>query len=365
MSFTRSQTDGGGGFPSGFPFPRPPPPPPFYVSSPFPFPTGPPETANATRSANTVSSPSITIASITSSATTSTTAILPITQVPNPAQFAAEASETAILEATFAATRTNIIISVVLGGIAILLIIAAIIIFYIWMKRRGHNEDSESPPFTPLTPAPRQGPRFIPLTTSRSVTQLPEQRHSTHLSMGPRTSSSGPGARGFGQQAFSSHPPNRPARSLSAPVTHPTPTPAITTITGIPLPYIQIQPNTPSVFPRDSASTPSPISGVGGLTLQPGASRQPLHHEALQGEAAAARPSAERENAGRLGLPVIERAQRASVSTIMSDMGFEDPTEPQEMHQEREAPRNGERRGGERAMHSTRASSGVFPEPGD
>lgn len=99
--------------------------------------------------------------------------------------------------------------------------------------------------------------------------------------------------------------------------------------------------------------------------MQPGASRQPLHHEALQGEAAAARPSAERENAGRLGLPVIERAQRASVSTIMSDMGFEDPTEPQEMHQEREAPRNGERRGGERAMHSTRASSGVFPEPGD
>ena len=118
------------------------------------------------------------------------------------------------------------------------------------------------------------------------------------------------------------------------------------------------------MFPRDSASTPSPISGVAGPTLQPGAGRQPLYHEALQQEAARARERAERENAGRLGLPIIQRAQRVSVSTIGSDMGFEDPNAQGTETQAGEGPeRNGERRG-ERVLHSTRASSGVFPEPG-
>lgn len=57
-------------------------------------------------------------------------------------------------------------------------------------------------------------------------------------------------------------------------------------------------------------------------------------------------------NEGRLGVPVIGGGQRTSVSTIGSDLGFEQgPEVPEE---------RGNARG---VLHSTRASSGVFPEP--
>lgn len=86
----------------------------------------------------------------------------------------------------------------------------------------------------------------------------------------------------------------------------------------------------------------------------------PLYHEALQEEAVETRNRAEAENAGRLGLPVIRREGRqrssvsASVSSIGSDIGFEE-NGTREHSREREG-------GNERVQHSTRASSGVFPD---
>jgi hypothetical protein len=86
----------------------------------------------------------------------------------------------------------------------------------------------------------------------------------------------------------------------------------------------------------------------------------PLYHEALQEEAEAERSRRQRENAGRLGLPVVERSerrsQRASVSTIGSEL-------------ERFAGPSGGTGGNTPArqgvLHSTRASSGVFPDDGE
>lgn len=86
----------------------------------------------------------------------------------------------------------------------------------------------------------------------------------------------------------------------------------------------------------------------------------PLYHKALEEEAAEATSRAEAENVGRLGLPVIRREGRqrvnvsASVSSVGSDMGFEE-------HGTREQSREREGNSGQ-VQHSTRASSGVFPE---
>ena len=92
----------------------------------------------------------------------------------------------------------------------------------------------------------------------------------------------------------------------------------------------------------------------------------PLYHEALQEEAEDARSRRQTEAAQRLGVPVVERenrrSQSASVSSIGSEVGFED-NEHEESDREREKEdrqRRTER--GERVLHSTRASSGVFPE---
>lgn len=69
--------------------------------------------------------------------------------------------------------------------------------------------------------------------------------------------------------------------------------------------------------------------------------------------------AAEAENAGRLGPPVIQYARgstRTSVSSVGSDMGFENGGGLRGASRER---------GGERGEepHSTRASSGIFPDP--
>lgn len=72
-----------------------------------------------------------------------------------------------------------------------------------------------------------------------------------------------------------------------------------------------------------------------------------MYHAALQQEAERERERIEKENAGRLGLPVIER-KRESSDTIGSEL----------------AKFAGSGNGGKRdgIVHSTRASSGVFPE---
>jgi len=82
----------------------------------------------------------------------------------------------------------------------------------------------------------------------------------------------------------------------------------------------------------------------------------PEYHEALQEEAEQERSRRERENAGRLGLPVVERtqrqSQRASVSTIGSELSrFADV-----------GGNGGNTPSRQGMLHSTRASSGVFPQ---
>ena len=64
-----------------------------------------------------------------------------------------------------------------------------------------------------------------------------------------------------------------------------------------------------------------------------------------------ARGQATTGNGGHLGVPGMVGDQRASVSSMGSDLGFEPGPEA---HDER-----GNARG---VLHSTRASSGVFPE---
>lgn len=101
------------------------------------------------------------------------------------------------------------------------------------------------------------------------------------------------------------------------------------------MPIINVQPNTPSVLGRDDNTPISPI-------LQPGPARTPSYHRTLPEEAA--------EGSARLGLPFPEReTQTASVSSVGSEygVGVAGETTP-------------ERVGG--VLHSTRASSGVFPE---
>lgn len=75
-----------------------------------------------------------------------------------------------------------------------------------------------------------------------------------------------------------------------------------------------------------------------------------MYHQTLQEGASDDRARGGAENSGRLGPPLIRGAQRgsvsASVSTMGSDMVFEHNVEAQD----------------QRIQHSTRASSGVFPE---
>lgn len=97
---------------------------------------------------------------------------------------------------------------------------------------------------------------------------------------------------------------------------------------------------------REEDSSPSPVERA------PAAQPMPLYHEALQEEADQERS----RRAVRLGLPVAERPERnPSVSTIGSEL-------------ERFAGGGGN--GGntparQGVLHSTRASSGVFPDDGD
>jgi hypothetical protein len=97
------------------------------------------------------------------------------------------------------------------------------------------------------------------------------------------------------------------------------------------------------MYGRDDSGHVSPIS-------QPSQARLPIFHEELKDEEASGVESTGDE--GRLGVPVVEGGQRISISSIGSDMGFEQgPEVPEE---------RGNARG---VLHSTRASSGVFPEP--
>jgi len=94
----------------------------------------------------------------------------------------------------------------------------------------------------------------------------------------------------------------------------------------------------------------------------------PMYHEALQDEAMIERQRASAQQAGLLGLPVIGivgRAQRASVDSVGSELGF--PGGDNHGIGGNNDDRGGygrEREGRQGVLHSTRASSGVFPEGG-
>ncbi|KAF4635321.1 hypothetical protein G7Y89_g2784 [Cudoniella acicularis] len=341
--------------------PHPPPYPtsPLNCSLPCGYPCPPPSNGTTVTSILTLLSLTTTMTSTISSNFISTTTITSfsvtavlITPTNNPAITAALAAETSLLNNNAALTKGNTAAASVLGTIAILLIIGIALFFFFWVRRRRtKNGDNESPPLTSMAPN-----RPLPVVSFRPGTAqsiISAERPATSLSMGPR------GA-GYGAAALKSH-PIRPAlakRSSSAPnLKPPDRPPRIPTLRG--LPSINIMPNTPSSRALDPESPPpSPATPI----LQQGARRMPLYHEALQEEAERTRSRIEAENAGRLGLPIIERnrSQRGSVDTIGSDM-------------ERFAGGNGGNGGGnggnggsggrrEGVLHSTRASSGIFPE---
>ena len=94
----------------------------------------------------------------------------------------------------------------------------------------------------------------------------------------------------------------------------------------------------------------------------------PMYHEALQDEAMIERQRASAQQAGLLGLPVIGiagRAQRASVDSVGSEFGFPggDNHSIGGNNNDHSGYRR-EREGRQGVLHSTRASSGVFPEGG-
>lgn len=88
-----------------------------------------------------------------------------------------------------------------------------------------------------------------------------------------------------------------------------------------------------------------------------------MYHEALQEQAEQQRERDSAMRADRLGLPVVSivRAPRASVDTFGSDLIY-GPGHEREAVQQGGNHEDGNQNGRVPALHSTRASSGVFPE---
>lgn len=158
-------------------------------------------------------------------------------------------------------------------------------------------------------------------------------------------------------------PQNQPKRSISEPAlqpqSHGDSNKEMELFRTPPVPEIDVLPNTPSVFARDSESSPSPVTPV----LQQGTRRQrKLHRRGVLRDGTGKGESIEATGEiqsisqveGRLGLSVWESVKmlRGSVSTMDSVMLLAFGTEGQE----------GNRGGRTQVLHDTRASSGVFPE---
>ncbi|KAH8672077.1 hypothetical protein BGZ60DRAFT_527505 [Tricladium varicosporioides] len=386
MSFAR-RWDGGGGVltttshgvyppqPTG----RPPPPPgpcptsPINCSNPSFFP--PPNSTNGTNGTGTTVTSILTLLSLTTTMTStissnfiSTTTLTSfsvtgvVISLPSPTMTAARAAETSLLAENASLTRGNTAATAVLGTLTILLMIAIAIFFFFWVRRRNRKpekfQDDESPPITSMDMSQHPPPtRPLPVVSFRPGTANSiisnNSRPATALSTGPRGAGYG-GAAALRSNPVVARKPIRPAlakRSSSAPnLKPPDRPPRIPTLRGMGGPAITILPNTSS---RTREPESPPTSPMTPPTLHQGARRMPLYHEALQEEAERTRSRHEAEEAGRLGLPVIERnrSQRASVDSMGSDM-------------ERFAGGNGGNGGNgrERVLHSTRASSGIFPE---
>jgi hypothetical protein len=180
--------------------------------------------------------------------------------------------------------------------------------------------------------------------------------------------------------ALNSHPLTRPSRSFSTPVNAPEPAPRIPPF-DLGLPSINIMPNTPASSRRartaegTEARSPSPVTPPPNVQQpplgrnQPTLQRVPMYHAALQEQAQRQRQSTMAATAGRLGLPVVvgvgrgRSEERESGETMGSDVsGYDDNGESRE--RSREGGMGISKGGMSRTpiLHSTRVSSGVFPE---
>ncbi|CZR61437.1 uncharacterized protein PAC_11333 [Phialocephala subalpina] len=214
-------------------------------------------------------------------------------------------------------------------------------------------------------------------------------------------------------QALASNPVSPPTRtrlmrSSSAPTSAPEPPPTIPpfqdfqdTNLGLGLPRISLFPATPFSGSRDSINLPGTASGSGrpgtegsgsNRGMSPGFGAElrrqrsaPMYHRALREQVEAQREEEAGREAQRLGVPVIGYGERreSGGSDISSEMSFgsedvEIRAEEKELEaqasgsgtrrEERESGEGGGGDGGQgtggrgRVLHSTRASSGVFPE---
>ncbi|KAE9367599.1 hypothetical protein N431DRAFT_444716 [Stipitochalara longipes BDJ] len=416
MSVLASFTDGGGSatvtllgrqlgfppFPSGFPFPPGLPFPSSFLS----FPSPPTVTTTQTiipaieettiltlaTSTDTTTTTTATLATNTNivSTATQTSISFSVTGLPNPAATAGLAQANMLLMSNATLAKTNITVSLVLGILTFLLLVIIVILVFLYFRRRRKSvksTDDESPPFTSLAPRPAPFPMI-----TQSAPQLPPQRperesmQETSLSMGPRGGTADSYNRALREaqaratDALNSHPLTRPSRSFSAPVNAPEPAPSIPPF-DMGLPSINIMPTTPASSRRArtaddrEARSPSPITPPPNVQQpplrrnQPTLQRVPMYHAALQEQAQRQRQSAMAATAGRLGLPIIQplgrgrTEERESAETMGTEVsGYDDNGGSRE--------RSGEggmgiSKGGTSRtpiLHSTRASSGVFPE---
>ena len=312
MSVSARQ-ENGGSVPGGLRIP-----PTFNISAPFiilPI-TTIPGPASSLITISTVTTSTFSTTSYQTISTTTSTVITQtalVTVIPT----SSLAAQQAAIKSNTSLTKTNTIIIGVLCGFIILLILALALFTFIWVRRRRRLRGRQTDSLPPTS-----------LAVGGSPPRRSEQAHA-------QATSSPADLRG----ALSSHPPNPNRLSYSRPfspvgfngeASHSQPNPQ-----DVPLPVINIQPNTPSVVGRDDNGPISPI-------LQAGPARMPSYHEPLREGSA--------EGSARLSLPVAEHeAQRLSVSSAGSEYEDRVPgdTTP-------------ERAGG--VLHSTRASSGVFPE---
>jgi len=305
----------GGSLPGGLQIPST-----FTISAPFvilPFTTvsGPPSSLITVSTVTTSTFSTTAYQTFVTTASTIVTQTLPLTVIPT----ASLAAERAATRSNTALTRTNTIVVGVLCGFIILLMLALGLFAVAWIRRRrrGLERQHDSSPFPSLAVEGSQQPRSQQARTQ--VTASPTDLRgalSSHPPKSNRLSFSRPfSPAGFNGEASHLH------RSHQSPQ-------------DIPLPIINVQPNTPSVLSHDDNTPISPI-------LQASPARMPFYHEPLAEEAGG--------ESSALGLPVQQEAQRASVSSAGSDYG-EGAT----------GDLSPERVSG--VLHSTRASSGVFPE---
>ncbi|TAQ84854.1 hypothetical protein B7494_g6823 [Chlorociboria aeruginascens] len=256
---------------------------------------------------------------------------------------------TALLQSNAAFTRTAFIITWSLVGFAIFLILLLVVFFFFWVRRcRKFQKRSPAPPEqednTPTAPQSFQMTRV----QSAPLSMTGEGRE-TYLSMGPQTLSSGVA---HGAQSSQNSPPARPLRPPSSQTMLSNVTPPHIPLTNFSfpafnfeIPQISIQPNSPSIVRRDHSSNSPPLSPIAPI----GSARSlgaPLFYSDIGHER-----DERREREEWLGVPTPQE-RRQSTSTMASEFIPGIALSEDEVHDEGRAV----------TLHSTRASSSVFPD---